>query len=407
MGKMVTYYWFTQKIKIMLETLEKYHKDGLLHKQTHPTLDLTIWNYSPKVQYERLWDDITLQCRGLVTNSKGDIVARPFKKFFNYEEYKPEDIPNEDYVVYEKMDGSLGILFYYEYELSDERRYNIWFNNNYETGMERFFDPNNLPDYDNSYYEPTPKTKGEWIFATRGSFTSEQSIKGKEILDKKHDYSALRKDNTYLFEIIYPENRIVVDYKGEEKLVVLGVIHTETGNEVPDSSLFFMQEGGWELVTVYKTWGEGYDILKEEISKDKEGYVLRFKNGFRMKIKGEEYVRLHRILTNISNRDIWEYLKDNKPFDELLEKVPDEFNDWVKETARDLTVRFENIEKEYREVFENLNNRNLSRKDFALRAKHYRYSNILFNMLDGTNPKQTIWKIIYPEHSKPFKKDEN
>ena len=391
----------------MLETLEKYHKDGLLHKQTHPTLDLTIWNYSPKVQYERLWDDITIQCRGLVTNSKGVIVARPFKKFFNYEEHKPEDIPNENYVVYEKMDGSLGILFYYEEELTDERRYNIWFNNNYETGMERFFDPNNLPDFDNSYYEPTPKTKGEWILATRGSFTSEQSIKGKEILDKKYDYSALRKDNTYLFEIIYPENRIVVDYKGEEKLVVLGVIHTETGNEVPDSSLFFMQEGGWELVTVYKTWGEGYDLLKEEISKDKEGYVIKFKNGFRMKIKGDEYIRLHRILTNISNRDIWEYLKDNKPFDELLEKVPDEFNNWVKETARDLTVRFENIEKDYREVFENLNNRNLSRKDFALRAKNYRHSNILFNMLDGTNPKQTIWKILYPNYSKPFKKDEN
>ena len=45
----------------------------------------------------------------------------------------------------------------YTTELSDERRYNIWFNNNYETGMERFFDANNLPDFDNSYYIPTPK----------------------------------------------------------------------------------------------------------------------------------------------------------------------------------------------------------------------------------------------------------
>jgi thymidylate synthase len=44
----------------------------------------------------------------------------------------------------------------YTRELSLERRYNIWFNNNYETGMERFFDPNNLPDFDNSYYTPTP-----------------------------------------------------------------------------------------------------------------------------------------------------------------------------------------------------------------------------------------------------------
>ena len=345
----------------MLDILEKYYTDGLLHKQTHPTKDLTIWNYSPKVQYERLWDDITLQCRGLVTNSKGDIVARPFKKFFNYEEHKPEDIPNENYIVYEKMDGSLGILFNYE---------------------------------------------NEWILATRGSFTSPQAIKGKEILDR-HDISAWRKTNTYLFEIIYPENRIVVDYKGEEKLVVLGAIHTDTGEEVPDSSLFWLQDSGFEIVTTYKTWGETYDLLKEEISKDREGYVVRFKNGFRMKIKGDEYVRLHRLLTNISNRDVWEYLKDEKPFDELLEKVPDEFNNWVKETIRDLTVRFDNINKEYIEIYENLKSRNLDRKDFATRAKQFRHSNILFNMLDGKEHKQNIWKIINPTYSKPFKTDEN
>ena len=45
----------------------------------------------------------------------------------------------------------------YTKELSEERRYNIWFNNNYETGMERFFDPTNLPDFDNPYYKQTPK----------------------------------------------------------------------------------------------------------------------------------------------------------------------------------------------------------------------------------------------------------
>jgi hypothetical protein len=43
-----------------------------------------------------------------------------------------------------------------ERELSLEERYNMWFNNNYETGMERFFDPNKLPDFDDPYYEPTP-----------------------------------------------------------------------------------------------------------------------------------------------------------------------------------------------------------------------------------------------------------
>ena len=345
---------------ISLDVLEKYYQDGLLLRQTHPNYDLTIWNYSPKVQYDRLWDDITIQCRGLVTNSEGKIVARPFKKFFNYEEHSPEEIPNEDFVVYEKLDGSLGILFNYQ---------------------------------------------DEWILATRGSFTSPQAIKGKEILSK-HDISALRKDNTLLFEIIYPENRIVVDYGSEEKLVVLGGIHTETGEEITYEGLTFLQQSGFEVVTVYKTWGEGFDLLKEEISKDKEGYVIRFKNGFRMKIKGDEYKRLHRILTNISNRDIWEYLKEGKPFDEILDKVPDEFYNWVKETARDLTIRFENINKDYTEIYDNLKSQNLDRKEFAFKAKHYRHSNILFNMLDGRDYKNKIWDIIYPKYSKPFKKEE-
>ena len=45
----------------------------------------------------------------------------------------------------------------YTRELSIEERYHIWFTNNYETGMERYFDPNNMPDFDNEYYTLTPK----------------------------------------------------------------------------------------------------------------------------------------------------------------------------------------------------------------------------------------------------------
>jgi thymidylate synthase len=46
-------------------------------------------------------------------------------------------------------------------EYTHEERYNIWFTNNYETGMENYFDPNNLPDFDNEYYTPTPKRTRE------------------------------------------------------------------------------------------------------------------------------------------------------------------------------------------------------------------------------------------------------
>jgi len=353
----------------LLETLEKYYQDGLIQKQTHPNYDLTIWNYSPKVQYDKSWDSVTIQCRGLVTNSNGEIIARPFKKFFNYDEHTPEEIPNEYFEVYEKMDGSLGILFYYN---------------------------------------------GEWIMATRGSFTSPQAIKGKELLGK-YNFERLHPDYTYLFEIIYKENRIVCDYDFED-IVLLGIINTKTGDEVnlhsdnEDIRLKNMISNiGFRVVMLYKTWGEGYDLLQEEIPKDKEGYVIRFKNGFRMKIKGDEYKRLHRILTNISNRDIWEYLKENKPFDEILDKVPDEFYNWVKGTKESILNNFKKIEEEYKWIFKVIMRTDdvNDRKVFASYASKYKHPSILFSMYDNKKYEQIIWKLIYPEYSKPFKKDEN
>ena len=95
---------------INLETLVKYRNDGWLLSQNHPTLPLIIWNYSQTTQYENYWDEITLSCRGLVTDDKGNIVAKPFDKFFNIEEGKFE--PTEKFEVWEKMDGSLGIVFW-------------------------------------------------------------------------------------------------------------------------------------------------------------------------------------------------------------------------------------------------------------------------------------------------------
>jgi RNA ligase len=308
-------------------------------------------------------------CRGLVTDNDGNVVARPFSKFFNYEELTPEQIPNEYFDVYEKMDGSLGVLFNYN---------------------------------------------GEWILATRGSFTSEQSIKGRQLLEK-YNYNRLNPDYTYLFEIIYTENRIVCVYDFED-LVLLGMVHTLTGNEVnihntdnEDIRLKnLLNNLGFNLVTLYKTWGEGFDELKNEISKDREGYVIRFKNGFRMKIKGDEYIRLHRILTNISNRDIWEYLKDGKSMDEILDKVPDEFYDWVRNTKNELVSQYQTLEREYQWIFKIINRAQgiEERKVFAEYAKRYKHPGLLFNMLDDKDYSEQIWKLIYPTYSKPFKKNE-
>jgi RNA ligase len=396
-------------MKYNLELLQKHYIDkGLIIKQVHPTLPLSIYNYSRECQFNGNWDRYTLACRGLVLDIEGNVIAKPFPKFKNYEEHKPEDIPNEFFEVYEKMDGSLGIIFYYEEKLSDERRYNIWFNNNYQTGMERFFDPNNLPNFDDPYYEPTPKTKGEWHMATRGSFTSEQAIKGKEMLDKLNK-TALISGYTYLAEIIYPENRIVVDYGDEEKLVVLGAYNNKTGKEVEVDE---MVNEGWEVVMKYKTWGEDWETLKREISKDNEGYVIRFSGGMRMKIKGTEYVRLHKILTNFSTKDIWELLRNNEPLEPFLERVPDEFDKWVKAIIMNLRYSFHHIDERAGKLHDGFrygkfNDRDPepTKKEFAEYVKQFpkELAAVMFKMWDKQPYDHIIWTMVKPKYEKPFK----
>ena len=398
-------------MKYNLSILNDYIDRGLVIKQDHPSLPLSIYNYSRECQYNSQWDDITLNCRGLVLDNEGNVVAKPFPKFFNYEEHKPEDIPNESFEVYEKMDGSLGIVFYYEEELSDERRYNIWFNNNYVTGMERLFDPNKLPDFDDPYYEPTPKIKGEWHIATRGSFTSEQAIKGKELLEK-YPLDKLDKNNTYLFEILFKENRIVVDYGDYEGLVLLGAYNCNTSVEIERCELEKLD--GFDVVKLYKTWGEDWETLKKEISKDNEGYVIRFSGGMRMKIKGEEYVRLHKILTNFSTKDIWELLRNNEQLEPFLERVPDEFDKWVKAIIMNLRWSFHHIDERVGKMYDyfrygKFNDRypEPTKKEFAefVMKQSEELRPILFKMWDKSPYDDIIWKLLKPKYEKPFRND--
>ena len=90
-------------MKYNLEILNKYIEDGLLECQSHPTLPLKIYNYSRDWQFEKKWDDITLAMRGTVLDNEGNLVAKSFNKFFNYEEIG--NLPNEKFDVYEKLDG--------------------------------------------------------------------------------------------------------------------------------------------------------------------------------------------------------------------------------------------------------------------------------------------------------------
>jgi T4 RnlA family RNA ligase len=319
--------------------------------QKHPSEELYIYNYTPKAQFEKLWDEITLQCRGLILTAEGKIAARPFRKFFNLDEHLPHEIPNEAFEVYEKMDGSLGIIY--------------WIND--------------VP-----------------YIASRGSFDSDQARKATQLLHTKFAQAIprLQKENTYLFEIIYPGNRIVVDYGDTETLVLLAVIETQTGKDLP------LHEIGFPLVKRYHGLRD-INVLKSLTEDNREGFVLKFESGFRVKVKFEEYVRLHRILTGVSNQLIWEMLKNHTSLDAILERVPDEFYTWVKQTRDTLLATYTAIKDQCKQDFKVLE----SRKTNALYFLTCRYPSILFAMLDGHDYSSLIWKLIKPRHEKPFKTD--
>jgi RNA ligase len=329
-------------INMNLETLNKYQQDGLLYSQVHPTLPLTIWNYTDKVQWENLWDEITLSCRGLVTDDLGNIVARPFRKFFNLSEGRTNI--TDTYEIFEKYDGSLGILFFY----------------------------------------------GEnWIFASRGSFTSEQAIKGKEILDGYNCYNTLDKNNTYCFEIIYPENKIVVNYEDFEDCILTAVFNTLTGEEqdlylweLPIASSYNIQTSLKELHTVIRDCDEGY--------------VVRFSNGERCKIKGAEYLRLHKMMSEMSTTAVWDCLRNGDSILELIHDFPDEFYNSVKEYEEELKQQYTNKLEEINEEFYSI----INRKEFAENVLDRENKHFLFTRLNSFSDslKEQIWNYLKPEY---------
>ena len=84
-------------MKYSLDILQDYIDKGLVVKQDHPSLPLSIYNYSRTCQYEGKWDHVTMTCRGLILDNKGNVVAKGFPKFFNMEEL--DSIPNEPFTV--------------------------------------------------------------------------------------------------------------------------------------------------------------------------------------------------------------------------------------------------------------------------------------------------------------------
>jgi hypothetical protein len=348
--------------------IQPYVDQGLVDAKRHSTLPLTIYNYSRECQFEQKWDDVTLQCRGLILDDSDKIIARGFDKFFNYEEVNGSGkIPLHDEYVYvqEKMDGSLGILFNYA---------------------------------------------DEWHMATRGSFESDQAKEGLRILKTKYDLGKFHKKVAYICEIIYPENRIVVSYD-EEKIMFLSAILEGRELNWATANAMFHSSGILDediVSTVMETISHNiFKRYKDLNELGKEGFVLRFHpSNYRIKIKFEEYVRLHRLLTNFSNIDIWDCLRNETDMSSYLEEVPDEFDSWVRQWIKAIQFAYVMKEKSAREWLGKVqiasHPSRKSEAEWILANVPKEYQGPVFSMLDGKNYSEHIWRAIRPEYQKPF-----
>lgn len=343
---------------LAVDTLDMMVRQGYVMYNTHPEFpELRIYCYTNQTVINQFWNPITMKCRGLIVNwDTKEVLARPFDKFFNYGEFaqslQVQLYPDDNVLVYDKIDGSLGILY---------RR----------------------PD-------------GHIAIATKGSFVSEQAIKATEMIRKYMTTHFREDERTWMFEIVYPQNRIVLDYGDFEGLVLLGARNIEEGDEwLPEELL------DWKGRTAtYYRFNTLRDVLEAAPRPNAEGYVAYVPDMLvRVKIKQADYLALHKIVTGLTRKRIWENIQEGKTLEDLLEIIPDEWHDWTKKTYYGLVDEFSAIKVKVSQVFVAVVSDlplEYSRKDFAQKVMNYKYKGLLFQILDGKDINPAIWKMVMP-----------
>lgn len=335
--------------------------DGRVTERAHPTLPLFIYNYSPEVQFTNYWDEVTLNCRGLILDEDFNIVARPWKKFFNMGQRDNEIHSLAPVEVTDKLDGSLGIL--------------------YPAG-------------------------NSWAIATRGSFDSKQARHATQVLLDKYrqDFGNFdrTKDFTFLFEIIYPINRIVVNYGDMDDLVILGCVEKEQGYYMgPGAAAGMLNWNGPQAeVFPFSTFVDAISNWPER--EGKEGVVVRSGNKM-VKLKQAEYLELHKLVTNASPKTVWDQLKIGKTRGEIISAFPDEFHDYIGNMIDPLVEKYQKRLDEILFGFSNVLDSFMSRGNEFNRGGFARYirdapdKRYYFLMLDSRPVRDVLWLELRPK----------
>jgi RNA ligase len=331
---------------------------GHIRVQRHPEAALTIYNYTEACQYAGAWTPVTLTCRGLIVDEvTGHVLARPYPKFFNHDQPgAPALRLDAPALVTDKADGSLGVLYPHA---------------------------------------------GAYAVATRGSFASEQARHATAVLHSRYPGFVPPPGLTVLVEIIYPANRIVLDYGGLDDLMLLGAVETATGrtfgpDAVPD------WPGPVVETLPYRTLAEALAAPPRD---NREGLVVHWPDtDHRVKIKYAEYVRLHRLVTGLTARSVWDVLVNGGDLAAMIEPLPDELHPWVHGVVATLTTTVEaraaQVETAYGEIVADLP-AGWTRRDFAERAVRHPDRGLLFLRLDGKDYRPLLWQQARPAPDGP------
>lgn len=321
---------------------------------------LFIHNYSDAAMFtEGAWTNPAVRgCRGLITTEDDEIVARPWAKFFNHGQAEAGELDMEAPVeVTDKMDGSLGIIH-------------------------RALD-------------------GRLRVATRGSFQSDQAEHATAILRERYaSWLDGLTEVTPLVEIIYPGNRIVCDYGDTDDLVLLGGVHIETGDYLGPQETASAVDWPGPIVSTFP-YATLKDALEAAPRDGAEGLCVRYLTEPRIvKIKQDDYVRLHRIVTGLSERTVWEHMTEGGPLGDLLAPLPDELHDWTRGVWQRLDTEAAALKRAALTAHAGIVAAlpgEWTRADYAEQAKrHGSLTPWLFNLLDGRDPHDRILRTLKP-----------
>jgi len=245
--------------------------------------------------------------------------------------------------------------------------------------------------------------------ATRGSFSSEQALHATKVYQDRYEgtWKPLMDNYTYLFEIIFPENRIVLDYGQTDDLVALGMVAKATGKIWGPDFIF-----DW-LGPIAEVFGEDYlsSALRRKPREGAEGVVVRFRATNEMvKIKQEDYVALHRIIFGLNERAVWQRLFDGEEAYQINAGLPEEFHPWVNKVAKRIKTEAMTIVDsacdELAGILTVLDSPGQStnyleprarKKLFASMAVHSDRPGLLFSLYDEKSIHEAVYKMIRPE----------